>query len=48
MRRAGEPNFAEKNVPVIIVTGHSPRKLLDRIYDDFGGFERSANFSLQS
>lgn len=31
--------LAEKNIPVIIVTGHGPRKLVDRIYDDFGVFE---------
>jgi len=31
--------LAERNIPVIIVTGHGPRKLVDRIYDDFGVFE---------
>jgi hypothetical protein len=31
--------LAEKNIPVIIVTGHGPRKLVDRIYEDFNVFE---------
>jgi len=32
-------SLAEKNIPVIIVTGHGPRKLVDRIYQDFEVFE---------
>jgi hypothetical protein len=31
--------LAAKNIPVIIVTGHGPRKLVDRIYQDFDVFE---------
>lgn len=32
-------SLAAKNVPVIIVTGHGPRKLVDRIYQNFDVFE---------
>jgi CheY-like chemotaxis protein len=28
----------EKSIPVIVVTGHGPRKLVNRIYDDFDVF----------
>src|SRR5574341_769880 len=31
--------LAEKSVPVIIVTGHGPRKLVDKIYQNFDVFE---------